>query len=418
MSWMRGISALMESDNPREEPAAQEMIIDGARYDVSRWVNKHPGGSIILKFLGRDATDVFVAFHNALARKTLARYRLGDAPVTRGEAADIERDFRALRDEITAEGLFTARRGFYAMKTAWVIGLITAGVALRLIDASVWATVLSAVLVAVGWQQGGWLSHEFLHHAVFKNRRTGRLAGVALGGFWLGYSADWWNEKHNTHHALPNVHGADPDIDVFPALAFTPRDLKRARWSWQRWALRQQTWTVFPIVALARLNWTIQSFIWPLTHKGIPFRRQEILGQVLHQAWVIAITLHAPTWQNALLWFAVSQIVSGLLISLVFIVGHNARPILVEDGAPDFWSLQVVTTRNVRVNALTRWFFGGLETQTEHHLFPTLPRHAHAAVKSRVQALCAKHGIDYCEEGMLMALLHVWLGLRDVAKRA
>jgi hypothetical protein len=35
-----------------------------------------------------------------------------------------------------------------------------------------------------------------------------------------------------------------------------------------------------------------------------------------------------------------------------------------------------------------------------------------------VQALCAKHGIDYCEEGMLMALLHVWLGLRDVAKRA
>lgn len=406
------------SDDPREAQATHEMVIDGARYDVARWVKKHPGGSIILRFLGRDATDVFMAFHTAVARKTLARYRLGEAPAARGESADIERDFRALREEIAAEGLFESRKGFYAMKTAWVLGLILASAALRLYDTGWWATALSALLMGLGWQQGGWLSHEFLHHAVFRNRRQGRLAGVALGGFALGYSADWWNEKHNTHHALPNVHGVDPDIDVMPALAFTPRDLKRATSGWQRWVLRQQTWTIFPILAMARLNWTIQSYLWPLMHRGIPFRRYEIAGQTLHQAWVIALAAHGPSLANGLVWFALAQVFSGLFIGSVFVVGHNARPILVEDGAPDFWTLQVATTRNVRVNALTRWFFGGLETQTEHHLFPTLPRHAHAAVKARVVALCEKHGLDYCEEGFAMALLQVWLGLRDVARRA
>jgi len=408
----------MESDNPREDQSAQEMVIDGARYDVSRWVKKHPGGSIILRFLGRDATDVFMAFHTALARKTLARYRLGDAPQTRSESAEIERDFRALREEITAEGLFRARPGFYAMKTAWVLGLVLLGAAIRLWDQGAMATVASALCVALGWQQGGWLAHEFLHHAVFPKRRDGRTAGVALGSVVLGYSSDWWNEKHNTHHALPNVHEADPDIDVLPALAFTTRDFKRLRHGWQRWALRQQTWSVFPIVAMARLNWTIQGMLWSLSHKGIPLRRWEIAGQVVHHAWVLALALHAPSVGNAVLWFALAQLLSGLFIGSVFIVGHNARPVLVQDGAPDFWTMQVVTTRNVRTNALTRWFFGGLEMQTEHHLFPTLPRHAHAAVKARVEALCAKHGIDYCEEGFFMGLLQVWLGLRDVAKRA
>lgn len=372
----------MESDDAREAQGAQEMVIDGARYDVSRWVKKHPGGSILLRFLGRDATDVFVAFHTALARKTLARYRLGDAPQVPSESAEIERDFRALREEISREGLFDARRGFYAMKTAWVLGLVLVGAGVRLWDGGWWATLASALCVALAWQQGGWLAHELLHHA------------------------------------LPNVHEADPDIDVFPALAFTTRDFKRIRYGWQRWAIRQQWWTVFPIVSLARVNWSVQGLLWSLTRKDIPFRRYEVLGQLVHHAWVIALALHAPSLGNALAWYALANLLSGLFIGSVFIVGHNGRPVLVQDGAPDFWTLQVVTTRNVRAGALTRWFFGGLEMQTEHHLFPTLPRHAHDAVKARVEALCAKHGIDYCEEGFLMGLLHVWLGLRDVAKRA
>jgi hypothetical protein len=45
------------------------------------------------------------------------------------------------------------------------------------------------------------------------------------------------------------------------------------------------------------------------------------------------------------------------------------------DGRPDYFSLQVTTTRNVHDSPLVGWFMGGLQYQVEHHLFPYVPRH-------------------------------------------
>ena len=42
-----------------------------------------------------------------------------------------------------------------------------------------------------------------------------------------GFSVKWWKDKHNRHHAVPNVHGSgdglngDPDIDTMPLLAWS-----------------------------------------------------------------------------------------------------------------------------------------------------------------------------------------------------
>lgn len=33
-------------------------------YDVTSWVEQHPGGDVLLSYAGRDATDVFTAFHS------------------------------------------------------------------------------------------------------------------------------------------------------------------------------------------------------------------------------------------------------------------------------------------------------------------------------------------------------------------
>ena len=43
--------------------AQRELQIDERVYDVSAWIKKHPGGSIIKFQLGTDATDAFHAFH-------------------------------------------------------------------------------------------------------------------------------------------------------------------------------------------------------------------------------------------------------------------------------------------------------------------------------------------------------------------
>ena len=47
----------------KELDIEKEMIIHGRVYDVSSFLKRHPGGSVIKFQLGTDATDAFDAFH-------------------------------------------------------------------------------------------------------------------------------------------------------------------------------------------------------------------------------------------------------------------------------------------------------------------------------------------------------------------
>lgn len=54
------------------------IIIKGKVYDVTTWIKKHPGGNIIMKGVGKDATELFIRFgHSPSAEKILKNYYIG-----------------------------------------------------------------------------------------------------------------------------------------------------------------------------------------------------------------------------------------------------------------------------------------------------------------------------------------------------
>lgn len=58
-------------------------IIGGKVYNITKWINKHPGGNVILQGIGRDATALFNnkgggSGHSAAAHKILSRYYIGE----------------------------------------------------------------------------------------------------------------------------------------------------------------------------------------------------------------------------------------------------------------------------------------------------------------------------------------------------
>ena len=55
----------------------------------------------------------------------------------------------------------------------------------------------SAFVLALFWQQSGWLAHDFCHHQVFANRRLNDGAAYFLGNVCQGFSVGWWKAKHN-----------------------------------------------------------------------------------------------------------------------------------------------------------------------------------------------------------------------------
>jgi fatty acid desaturase/predicted heme/steroid binding protein len=418
----------------------------GKVYDVSNW-ETHPGGSVIFTHAGDDATDIFVAFHPASASNDLKRFEIGeldeslennkDHPKFKSQKqADFEKAYRELRRKILTQGLFNASLPYYAFKIASNLAILYAGCYLAMNFNSLFMRLVGATLVGLFWQQCGWLAHDFLHHQVFKNRVFGDIAGLIIGDLFQGFSVQWWKSKHNSHHAVPNllasVPGAcdgDPDIDTMPFLAWTLKMAEIARDSeFGRSMIKYQAFLYFPLLLFARLAWAHQSwvFIWGgagqhsvaaayIDRKYTQYPTAEKVLLVLHYVFFFWVMSHMPIL-HAVAFFLWAQMSCGLMLALVFGLGHNGMAVYAADARPDFWKLQVTTTRNVTSNWFSDWFCGGLQYQVEHHLFPSLPRHNLGKVHKMVEQFCKEQGVNYHENDMINGNIEVLQHLAQVTK--
>jgi fatty acid desaturase len=67
----------------------------------------------------------------------------------------------------------------------------------------------------------------------------------------------------------------------------------------------------------------------------------------------------------------------------------------------DFFRLQVLTARNVKAHPVTDFWYGGLNYQIEHHLFPTMARNKLNEAQTIVREFCDKYNIQYYETSIL-----------------
>jgi acyl-lipid Delta6-acetylenase / acyl-lipid (9-3)-desaturase len=113
--------------------------------------------------------------------------------------------FRTMRTQMVRAGLFRSSKSFYAWKLVSLLAMYSTAAAVLMNGQDTWsACLVASFLVALCWQQSGWLAHDFLHHQVFQNRRLNTAVGYVVGNVLQGFSVHWWKSKHNTHHAVPN----------------------------------------------------------------------------------------------------------------------------------------------------------------------------------------------------------------------
>ncbi|TYZ64724.1 hypothetical protein PybrP1_002855 [[Pythium] brassicae (nom. inval.)] len=419
-------------------PATAWIVIHHKVYDVSKW-DAHPGGSVMLTQAGEDATDAFAVFHPSSALKLLEQFYVGDVDESSRAEAEAEpasaeerarraridefiASYRRLRVKVKGLGLYDASVLFYAWKVLSTFGIAVLSMALCYASDHVAVYMVAAMLMGLFYQQSGWLAHDFLHNQVSPNRAVTNLLGCLIGNVWQGFSVQWWKNKHNLHHAVPNLHGAraegfvgDPDIDTMPLLAWSKEMARKAFESAHGpFFIRHQAVLYFPLLLFARLSWLAQSFAYVFSafsygvYDPVEFPRAEKLGLVLHYVWQVAIPLACGmSALEGLAFFLVSQMTCGLLLALVFSIGHNGMSVYERASKPDFWQLQVTTTRNIRASLFMDWFTGGLNYQIDHHLFPLVPRHNLPKVNVLVKSLCREFDIPFHETGF-------WEGIREV----
>tara|TARA_S200000501_G_scaffold311612_1_gene302276 strand:- start:416 stop:631 length:216 start_codon:yes stop_codon:yes gene_type:complete len=56
------------------------LVIEKKVYNVTSWISKHPGGMIIMKGVGKDATSLFkgVGHPDYVKKKILPKYLIGE----------------------------------------------------------------------------------------------------------------------------------------------------------------------------------------------------------------------------------------------------------------------------------------------------------------------------------------------------
>jgi len=134
----------------------------------------------------------------------------------------------------------------------------------------------------------------------------------------------------------------------------------------------------------------------------VQYPKTEMFGLCVHYLWYgihLYLAYQGQGVLGSLAWLMVNNCVCGLFLALVFGLGHNGMATYDADKRPDFWKLQVTTTRNIISNPLIDWFCGGLQYQVDHHLFPSIPRHNLPAVHKRVVQFCKEQGVTYHETG-------------------
>lgn len=293
-----------------------------------------------------------------------------------------------LRAELEAAGCFERAPGRAILALAGNL----AGAAALLV-ASARAPLALAIPAFIGgsflFYRLGWLMHDAAHGGVFEGGPSNRRFAALVAGI-LGELPSGWRYGHGRHHAAPNVRGRDLD--------------QAERWDPER---RYQT-RLGAAVGLLLFSRVKRVYL-PKTLLLLGLRDGYFCYRHHRRDFPreLACSLASFTVQVALfsalhgaagpLLFLLHTHLGLVYLNSAFAGNHYDLEHFDEEAARelDFAELQVRTTRNYEGGAVTRFVFGGLEHQIEHHLFPAMPRHHFTRAAPIVRAFCEARGLPY-----------------------
>jgi fatty acid desaturase len=334
------------------------------------------------------------------------------SPVSAASVSQTVNDFATLKRLLMQRGLLEKQPRYYAVKMLLTFSLLMLSLTFLILVHQSWLQLLNAAFLAFVSTQLGLLGHDAGHRQLF--RRTWKNDSVSLitGNFLLGMSHGWWIEKHNQHHSHPNQQDLDPDIDI-PLLAFSSDHLPRSG-KLRLFLVKYQATFFFPLLLLASVNLKLYSVLFLMQRKE-KYHFVEVallLGHYL--AYLGLLFWCLPAWQ-AVLFIFIHQGLTGLYLGSIFAPNHKGMPILDQDSPLDFLHRQVETARNVKAHPFTDFWYGGLNYQIEHHLFPSMPRNNLREAQRIIKPFCQARALPYHETGWLQSYREILHHLHAVS---
>ena len=323
--------------------------------------------------------------------------------------------------QVRDAGLLSKRPSFYIIRLI-VLTIAAAGfwtlsgyLAALSQENKLWLIAAFVLVAGLGVlsAQYGFIAHEASHRQVFRNNKANDWTGLLLANLFAGLSYGFWLRKHNKHHQRPNQIGEDPDIAI-RVLSFTTES-KESKRGIERWLSDRQGY-LFPLLLLfTGFDLLVDSFA-GLVRKDrkLSIRILEFSLMMIRQLtpYVVFAILFGPIWGLAL-WF-VMMMAFGFFMGAAFAPNHKGMPLVPKEAKLDFFSRQVLTSRNIRGSWLKDNLMGGLNYQVEHHLFPSMARPNLRKAHEIVVEYCRKHEVTLVEMNLLASYVAIMKHLNKV----
>eukprot|EP01116_Phalansterium_solitarium_P024794 TRINITY_DN918_c0_g1_i1.p1 TRINITY_DN918_c0_g1~~TRINITY_DN918_c0_g1_i1.p1 ORF type:complete len:505 (+),score=158.16 TRINITY_DN918_c0_g1_i1:111-1517(+) len=400
------------------------IAVRGKVYDVTGWVPKHPGGEDPLVLNGgRDATQLFEAYHPVRVFGSLSKYYVGDLERSEYPTFPPMSDFYvSLKKKV--EAYFTERKMSprYAPEMLVRSALIVLGVFAAhyasLVTNSLAASVLFAALAGLG---GAWVcfmpTHEGSHASTTESPLLWRVQGMSLD-YVLGAGYFTWLHQHFLgHHPFTNVVDHERPIDAIdPDILTNEPDLRRIKPHQPYHShYRFQKFYAPLLYGLLGMKFRVNDFIilFGVKSNGIvrvnPMNTWHTVNFWLGKAFWFTYRLvlpcfFVPVW-HVLLLFVVSDLVSSYTLALVFQVNHVIPQVkwpAVDKNTGmvnmDWAQMQLATTLDYAHGSWwTTFATGALNYQVTHHLFPYISQIHYPQIAPIIKQHCKEHGVTYHE---------------------
>jgi delta8-fatty-acid desaturase len=319
------------------------------------------------------------------------------------DMTDVRRKYQALEQDLRDRGLFECNRYRYGKECCRFLGLLYVVVWFALRGTGIGHHLVSAICLALLWHQLVFTAHDAGHNAITGKVATDHCIGVIIANFFGGLSLGWWKDSHHVHHIKTNEPEHDPDIQHLPFLAVTPRFFQGLFSTYynrlmdfdgvSRFFVAHQHRLYYLLLAFGRFNLHVMSFRYLLTSKRIRSPRMEWIGIGVFFLWYGALLAHLPTVSIRIMYVLVSYILTCPL-HVQITLSHFGMSNLSRPGE-NFPAHQLRTTMDIECPAWLDWWYGGLQYQVVHHLFPRLPRHHFVLAVPLVQQFCKDAGLRY-----------------------
>jgi fatty acid desaturase len=305
-------------------------------------------------------------------------------------------NFDELKQEVRDAGLLqrVPIRGTIEM-VAVIVSLIVA-----LSTMKMWNPVLLGLFLTLVFTRAVFVSHDVLHLQYFKEKKLSFKLSYIYSAIILSNSSSWWDYKHNVnHHTWCNVVEKDEDIRALDG-AFTPNDKGNSPF------LKKYKHIVF---------WGSMFFMYPafIAQSYSFVLKKKLYGEfalmLLHWPIIWGTIFYVLPFSSALTVFVTLYLTLSIWLSYGFITNHlGCEVFTLEESRELSWmELQMRGSRSLSGGSFIHWFYGGLNTQIEHHLFPKAPRFNLLIVQKMTKNFAKKHDIKYFETTPVQAYVQI-----------